>query len=1203
MHVSNRVAYHLSEEFFNALQSVDVVGLETNPGDWMDNMEKTGELKQETVFSNSYLQQRDFYGSVFDAKLPDKKLLQNLISYDPDLINGLLYRRNGGKENFEENTYIDLFIFQAASKLGKKVISLEDFIQAEIHSRLASLPDDETEEEYGSRNNIFIPFSKIEDAYRTGNLDLLDSLSKKGNSKNNQTYLINRRNVFFVNTIDSVLQKNTIFSGVGAAHLPGEEGVIELLRKKGYTLEPVFPKNNSKADKTRDEIEAMRKPVTFVKQLVTDSVFSVAVPGKLYSVVDLENIKYKVFADMVNGSFYSVVRLKYSGPLFNMNASAMQAKMDSLLFENIPGKIISKKEITSNNGFKGIEVINKTRTGDMQHYQFFFTDFDITLFKMGGKGDYAIGPDATSFFSSIHFHPKKEEKILFTPKTKGFEVQIPKNHSYLKNSGVSSVGLVEDVHAYAKANSTYFGIKHAVYNDFDYIEEDTFELNILSSKVLKSYEFEENIKKELIKHQNLPAIQFSGQHKNGKILNGKIIIKGVHYYLFFTVNELNTQMDQSFFESIKLTPIVSTEIIKEIEDKDFYFKATDEVSDNASTRFNELYRQVYEKEMGHLKKKKEKKKDIYDYDYRTERKAYYSPSSNEYVNIVYEKFNNYDYKSNDEFVELLEKNLKGLHSIYPSNTIKKYHDGGIFTYRTNLKDTASSRAIAFKMLIKNGMRYEVSTTYDTIIGLEGWSKGFFESFRLTDTVIGLDIIRIKFDLLVNDLLSSDTIKRREANHSVQRSINMHKFFALGFIELLSNPRFNEINEDSRAQLLVNGGTLETEKIIEPYKKLYQQYTDSFYLQLSLLKGLAYLKTQKSYDAFYELLRNDAPLVGQESIISDVFQVLNDSLELCKKFFPSMLTLTRYEEYRNPVYSLLAQLIEKELVNPKVISARKDDILADAHLTQKRYNPGVKNIPGNIKAFENLDKASREIAEVLALNLEGLANNSIFQNTSFLKNLDAVSRHELVNYAVILMPFYKSDERIRQYFNRLDKIKSQHINMPIVILKHENKIQGTDTLFNYYCTNLATRAYFYSELEKRKIDYKFLKRYKNQESLNQAVISIQLQFAKIYSYDKDKKQIDSLYPIENIPAINRYQKGKLYFYKIGKERGEKEKWAIAFVQNSDKELTVDVDVISLNFIPDKTKTQTENMQQAASEFALRFRKRVSQKANDLSYSSY
>src|ERR1044072_6076625 len=46
MHVSNRVAYYLSEQFFEALRNVDVVGLETNPGEWLENMENTGELSE-----------------------------------------------------------------------------------------------------------------------------------------------------------------------------------------------------------------------------------------------------------------------------------------------------------------------------------------------------------------------------------------------------------------------------------------------------------------------------------------------------------------------------------------------------------------------------------------------------------------------------------------------------------------------------------------------------------------------------------------------------------------------------------------------------------------------------------------------------------------------------------------------------------------------------------------------------------------------------------------------------------------------------------------------------------------------------------------------------------------------------------------------------------------------------------------------------
>src|SRR6478735_5237698 len=94
MHVSNRVAWHLTEEFFAALKSVDVVGLETHPGEWLDNMEKTGELDElsQNPYQNMY--RGDFYRSTFSISFPEKRMLQAILSYDPDIINGLLYRQN-----------------------------------------------------------------------------------------------------------------------------------------------------------------------------------------------------------------------------------------------------------------------------------------------------------------------------------------------------------------------------------------------------------------------------------------------------------------------------------------------------------------------------------------------------------------------------------------------------------------------------------------------------------------------------------------------------------------------------------------------------------------------------------------------------------------------------------------------------------------------------------------------------------------------------------------------------------------------------------------------------------------------------------------------------------------------------------------------------------------------------------------------------
>ena len=73
-------------------------------------------------------------------------------------------------------------------------------------------------------------------------------------------------------------------------------------------------------------------------------------------------------------------------------------KIDSLLYENIPGKIISKTSITRN-GYRGLDIINRTRRGDIQRYNIFITPFEILFFKMGGTGEYVRhGEEAKKFF-------------------------------------------------------------------------------------------------------------------------------------------------------------------------------------------------------------------------------------------------------------------------------------------------------------------------------------------------------------------------------------------------------------------------------------------------------------------------------------------------------------------------------------------------------------------------------------------------------------------------------------------------------------------------------------------------------------------------------------------------------------------------------------------------------------------------------------
>ena len=82
---------------------------------------------------------------------------------------------------------------------------------------------------------------ELADIYKQQDLDRIDSLSRKGDPgmSGYMDLLLYGRNRKWAKMLVDLLPGKTLLVAVGAAHLPGENGVIDLLRKQGYTLTPV----------------------------------------------------------------------------------------------------------------------------------------------------------------------------------------------------------------------------------------------------------------------------------------------------------------------------------------------------------------------------------------------------------------------------------------------------------------------------------------------------------------------------------------------------------------------------------------------------------------------------------------------------------------------------------------------------------------------------------------------------------------------------------------------------------------------------------------------------------------------------------------------------------------------------------------------------------------------------------------------------
>jgi uncharacterized protein YbaP (TraB family) len=84
-------------------------------------------------------------------------------------------------------------------------------------------------------------FETMLDYYKNQNMDSIKTMLGKSEfgSDKYDDLLLNDRNKKWVTKLDSIMKKESVFVAVGAGHLVGDKGLINLLRKQGYTVEPL----------------------------------------------------------------------------------------------------------------------------------------------------------------------------------------------------------------------------------------------------------------------------------------------------------------------------------------------------------------------------------------------------------------------------------------------------------------------------------------------------------------------------------------------------------------------------------------------------------------------------------------------------------------------------------------------------------------------------------------------------------------------------------------------------------------------------------------------------------------------------------------------------------------------------------------------------------------------------------------------------
>ena len=137
----------------------------------------------------------------------------------------------------------DMTLTQMAQKQGLKIKGLETV--AEQMDVLDKTPYKEQAQQLiemiENVEKTKESFAEIVQAYKTEHLEELNKLLDENmESIGEKSTMIDDRNIKWIPTIEEATKENRCFIAVGAGHLPGELGLIKLLRDKGYHVNPVF---------------------------------------------------------------------------------------------------------------------------------------------------------------------------------------------------------------------------------------------------------------------------------------------------------------------------------------------------------------------------------------------------------------------------------------------------------------------------------------------------------------------------------------------------------------------------------------------------------------------------------------------------------------------------------------------------------------------------------------------------------------------------------------------------------------------------------------------------------------------------------------------------------------------------------------------------------------------------------------------------
>ncbi|MDR3714339.1 MAG: TraB/GumN family protein [Puia sp.] len=1122
MHVSSKLVFHLSDSFYLDIKKTDIVALELDPQLWQDQLFRFQNLQSNLRFYTQGAPAASLNEKSFQLEKYEDRL-KTALSDEPTLINGLLYRSFQSRADFEEDTYLDLYIYQTGRKLGKQATGVENYFETErliMEAAQDMMKDKKKKAADNDGETMYDLEKKTQDAYRRGDLDMLDSLEKL--MEPSEAYMekfLYRRNEIQAHSIDSIVRLHSLFVGVGAAHLPGKRGVIELLRRKGYHLRPVSMQDRDALQK--EEVDKSKVPVNFSKYTSDDGRFSVSLPGKLYRRADNRHAEDAwQYADMSNGAYYMVGRVRTHGYFFGHGEETLFKKVDSLLYENIPGKILRKTPITRN-GYKGFDITNRTRRGDLQRYNILVTPYEVLIFKMSGTGNYVDGKEAEQFFGSIELLKKMGQEgaagqngaigqkdangtpvstaVDFEPRQGGFRVRFP-GAPFENDNRTNPDGIPRwEYEAFDPSDGDAFLVWKKTVQNYRYLEEDTVDLDLMEESFGLSDWIDKPLHRQMGRFSGYPCLDASFLEKDGSFIRARFLIRGPHYYLLAARSKNKDQRFSEFFDSFHFTQPRYHDF-KNYVDTFVNIRVTSpiipDIDDNARSIMERATSEEFLQSVP----------DYSGYWPHNKSALFEDDSTGEAVYVSMETYPKYYYPKDSLSFWNEETNEKRLNQDFIVSRKERFlFSDSVMGYKYVFSDTNTSRQIHNWIFLKDNRLFRVISLEDSLGEPSEFIGRFFGSLRPLDKRMGETIFSSKLDYFFRDFYSKDSVVSKRAKEAIP-NIYFGPRGVPALLKAISSLTYNDKDYFTVKNRLINelgyiSDSASVDEVVAGLKTVYDRAGDTSIFQNAVFKSLARNKTRQAYDMLKRLLLQDPPVFENSSDYSYLFQDLGDSLALARTLFPELLQLSSVDDYKDNIQSLLVSLVDSGYLKGPDYESYFNKIYFDAKIQWKKQEE---------RDEKKLQKKGDD-------NEEGSWDGAD-------KTEDA--DNGLDDFAVLLQPFYDKNPVVPRFFEKLLRSRDETVRLNTVVLLIRHHIPVADSIIQTLAANDQYRSLLLKKLKRVGQENKFPDKFRNQQDIARS---------QLVSNRKESDFFALQYVDKKLVQLHR-NKGYVYFfkYKVGRD---------------------------------------------------------------------